>query len=63
MHPDKILRLGASGEIQCFFPITIEKIEVGTLAVVSTNENIKSGIFKNCQDGCAGSVSPYLEDI
>jgi hypothetical protein len=41
MHPDKILRLGASGEIQCFSPITIEKIEVGTLAVVPTNEKSK----------------------
>ena len=45
------------------FPITIEKIEVGTLAIIPTEKNIESSKCQNRQDWCATRISPYLEVI
>ena len=62
-HPDEILRMGASGDIQCYFPITVEKIEVGTLDVAPTKANPDSVKYEERPDWSAIPVSPYLEEI
>ena len=62
-HPDEILRMGASGGIQCYCLMTVEKIEVGALGVAPKKTNPDSVKYEERPDWCAISISPYLKEI
>ena len=60
---DEIIRMLADCKMQCYFPLTIEKIMVGTLGVIPTEENIKSNDHQNYPSWCATPISQHLEEI